>query len=167
MANTPTHVIHTFPPVYDKHSKILILGTFPSVKSREGDFYYHHPQNRFWKLLSRLFKEELPQSIPEKKQMLLTHQTALWDVVKSCDIVGSSDASIRNILPNDLSVILERCRIEQIFTNGNKAQELYMQLCYPKTGRESIRLPSTSPANAAYSLDQLVNIWGSALSAYI
>ncbi len=165
--NTASHVVHTFSPVYDQHSKILILGTFPSVKSREGEFYYHHPQNRFWKVLSRLFEEELPQTIPEKKQMLYRHGTAVWDVVKSCDIVGSSDASIRNMQPNDLSVILEQCGILQIFTNGNKAQELYMQLCYPKTGRESIRLPSTSPANAAFSLDRLVDIWGAALSSYI
>ena len=99
--------------------------------------------------------------------MLYRHGTAVWDVVKSCDIVGSSDASIRNMQPNDLSVILEQCGILQIFTNGNKAQELYMQLCYPKTGRESIRLPSTSPANAAFSLDRLVDIWGDALSNYI
>ncbi len=161
MNTTPTRVNHTFPPIYDQNSKILILGTFPSVKSREGDFYYHHPQNRFWKVLSRIFEMDVPQTIEDKKKMLLENNTAIWDVIASCEIIGSSDASIKNIVPADISVVLENSPIERIYANGNKAYELYMKHCFPTTGREIIKLPSTSPANAVFSLDKLVSIWGS------
>lgn len=159
MHSTPIHVTHTFAPVYNKQSKILILGTFPSVKSREGDFYYHHPQNRFWKVLSRLFETDLPLTIPAKKQMLLDHHTAIWDVIKSCDIIGSSDASIRNMQPNNISKILDNSSVKRLYANGTKAYELYMRYCYPKSKLEIVKLPSTSPANATYSLDRLVEVW--------
>lgn len=159
MKAVSTRVNHTFSPIYDENSRILILGTFPSVKSREGDFYYHHPQNRFWKVLSRIFGVEVPETIEDKKMMLLEHKTAIWDVIASCEITGSSDASIKNIVPADISMILNHCSIEKIYANGNKAYELYMKHCFPSTGREIIKLPSTSPANAAFSLDKLTNIW--------
>lgn len=159
MSNTPKHVTHTFSPIYDRNSKILILGTFPSVKSREGDFYYHHPQNRFWKILSRIFGVDVPQTIEDKKEMLLKNQTAIWDVIASCEITGSSDSSIKNVIPADIERVLKNSSIEKIYANGNKAYELYMKYCFPDTGREIIKLPSTSPANAAFSLDKLIEIW--------
>lgn len=159
MSLTPTRVTHTFSPVYDQNSKILILGTFPSVKSREGNFYYHHPQNRFWKVLSRIFGVALPQTVEEKKAMLLTNRTAVWDVIASCEITGSSDSSIKNVVPADIRQVLNTSSIEQIYANGNKAYELYMKYCFPDTGREIIQLPSTSPANAAFSLDKLTAVW--------
>ncbi len=153
-------VIHEIEPVYDNNSRILILGTFPSVKSREGGFYYHHPQNRFWSVLANLVKEpKTPVSIPEKKEFLLRSHIAVWDVVKSCDIVGSSDSSIRNVIPNDLSRILSHAPIRTIFANGNKAHELYKKYCMKETGRAALKLPSTSPANAAFQLEKLISCW--------
>ena len=150
---------HLIEPVYNEDSKILILGSFPSVKSREAMFFYHHPQNRFWKVLSGLFGEETPETIPERKQFLLGHNIALWDVIASCEITGSSDSSIRNVVPNDLSRILGAAQIRQIYTNGGTAYKLYQKYLYPVTGRTAIRLPSTSPANAASSLEALIEQW--------
>lgn len=151
---------HTFEPVFDENSKILILGSLPSVKSRENQFYYGHPQNRFWRLLAVLFDSEVPATIQEKKAFLLCHHIALWDVIAQCDILGSSDSSIRNVIPNDMSVILKHASIHRIYVNGNKAYELYEKYCYPACGRKAVRLPSTSPANAAYGMEKLKEAWG-------
>lgn len=153
------HVVHPIPPVYDEHSRILILGSFPSVKSREIQFFYGHPQNRFWPLLARLKQEEVPKNIPEKRAFLLRNQIAVWDVIQSCDITGSSDSSIKNAVPNDLSPILNTAKITAIYTNGGVSHKLYAKYLFPTTGISAIRLPSTSPANAAYSLERLFQDW--------
>ena len=135
-----THVKHTFLPVYNEESRILILGSFPSVKSRENQFYYGHPQNRFWKVIAGIFKEPLPQTIDEKKDLLLRHRIAVWDVIDSCDIVGSSDSSIRNVVPNDMDLILSNAKIQGIFANGGKAHQLFVKYCnkegMPPRGKE-------------------------------
>ena len=156
---THTRQSHEFLPVYDKDSKILILGSFPSVKSREIHFYYGHPQNRFWKLLARLLDCPVPVSIEEKKSMLQTHHIALWDVIDSCEIIGSSDSSIKNVTPSDVPMILQNSQITHVFANGATAGKLYRKYLQEKTGIEAIVLPSTSPANAAYSLDRLAESW--------
>ncbi len=153
------YVTHTFEPVCDEKSRILILGTFPSVKSRENAFYYGHPQNRFWKVLAALLDENIPSSIEEKKKMLLKHGIAIWDVISSCDIEGSSDSSIRNVTANDIAGLLAASRIEKIYGNGDKACRLYDKFCKEKTKKEIIRLPSTSPANAAFSMEKLLRSW--------
>lgn len=153
------HIVHSFEPVYDKDSEILILGTLPSVKSRENNFYYGHKQNRFWKVLATLLKEPVPDTIEEKKAMLLAHRIALWDVIQSCDIKGSSDSSIKNVQPTDIGMILEKTNITRIYANGNKAGQLYKRYQFPVTGREATVLPSTSPANAAWSLERLCEAW--------
>lgn len=153
------HIVHSFEPVYDKASEILILGTLPSVKSRENNFYYGHKQNRFWKVLATLLKEPVPDTIEEKKAMLLARRIALWDVIQSCDIKGSSDSSIKNVQPTDIGMILEKTNITRIYANGNKAGQLYQRYQYPATGRKATVLPSTSPANAAWSLERLCKAW--------
>ena len=153
------HITHEFEPIFDERSRILILGTLPSVKSREGQFYYHHPQNRFWKVLAKICKTEPPATIAEKKAMLLEHGIAIWDVVQSCDIIGSSDSSIKNVTPADLSVILRQASVKTIFLNGGKAWDLYQKYCAGMTELPSVKLPSTSPANAAWSLEKLVTVW--------
>lgn len=159
MSKDYQHVEHSFQPVFDEHSRILILGTLPSVKSRENNFYYGHPQNRFWKVLASVMEEDVPQSIDEKKAFLLRNHIAIWDVIASCDIIGSSDSSIRNVVPTDLQVILQHAEIKQIYANGQKAQDLYQKYSYPTSGKEIIRLPSTSPANAAFGMDRLLKHW--------
>jgi hypoxanthine-DNA glycosylase len=155
-----TSMIHTFEPVYNEYSKILILGTFPSVKSRELSFYYQHPQNRFWKVISALAVWPTPVTIEEQKTMLLENHIAVWDVIYSCDINGSSDSSIKNVVPNDIRSLLNKSDIATIYANGGKAFELYNRYCYQKTNKEITKLPSTSPANASYSLEKLVACWG-------
>lgn len=150
---------HTFDPVFNKESRVLILGSFPSVKSREIAFYYGNPQNRFWKVLEAIYNEEISNDIEDKKSFLLKHQIALWDVIESCDIKGSSDSSIKDVIPNDLNKILKEAEIKKIYVNGNKAYDLYMQYCYKDYNREVFKLPSTSPANATYSLEKLIEIW--------
>lgn len=150
---------HNFEPVCDEHSRILILGTFPSVKSRETNFYYGHPQNRFWRLVAELTDEQLPVTIPEKKALLLRHGIAIWDVIAACEIDGSSDSSIRNVVPNDMNRILNLAPIQAIYANGGKAYELYTKYCLPQTGREAVKLPSTSPANAAWTMEKLKTAW--------
>ena len=152
-------VTHPIPPLFDASSRILILGSFPSVKSREGLFFYHHPQNRFWKVLAGVLEEPVPGSIEEKKIFLLKHRIALWDVIASCTIEGSSDSTIKNVVPNDLSGILSAADISRIFCNGGASFQYYKKYQAPRTGRAAVRLPSTSPANAAWSLDRLIREW--------
>lgn len=152
-------MIHNIDPVYDSHSEILILGSFPSVKSREQQFFYGHKQNRFWRVMARVLDCAVPEDITQKRDMLLSHHVALWDVIASCEITGSSDASIRNVRPNDLSQILSQADIRAIYANGSKAYQLYQKYIYPVNGREVKLLPSTSPANAGYSLERLVEAW--------
>lgn len=154
---------HNFEPVFDAQSEILILGSLPSVKSRENHFYYGHPQNRFWKLVAALCQEDIPQTIEEKKNLLFHHKIALWDVIAKCDIIGSSDSSIKNVIPNDMKQILDHAPIRQIYANGGKAYELYMRYCYPDCQRDIIKLPSTSPANAAFSMERLLEAWEDAV----
>ena len=156
---TYTHVSHDFEPVFDENSKVLILGTFPSVKSRENQFYYGHPQNRFWKVIAVLTESEVPQTIEEKKKLLLEHGIAIWDVIESCDIIGSSDSSIKNVVPADIERVVANSKIQNIYANGGTAKKLYEKYSQKKTGREIIGLPSTSPANAAYSLERLLECW--------
>lgn len=155
-----TRVKHSFDPVYDADCRLLILGSFPSVKSREENFYYGHPQNRFWKLMARLLKEPLPVSVEEKKTMLLKHHIALWDVVSECDIHGSSDGSIRNVIPTNLNHVLREADIQTIIANGTTAYTLYHTYCEEHTGRTAVKCPSTSPANAVFTLDRLEDAWG-------
>ncbi|HJA94513.1 MAG TPA: DNA-deoxyinosine glycosylase [Candidatus Eisenbergiella merdipullorum] len=152
-------VVHEFGPVYDADSEILILGTFPSVKSREQHFYYGHPQNRFWKVIAALTRSEIPETIAEKKKMLLKNGIAVWDVVASCEITGSSDSSIRNVKANDIAGLLQKTHIRAVYANGGTAFRLYEKYCLQDTGLEAVRLPSTSPANAAWSLPRLVEAW--------
>ncbi|MFR6514401.1 G/U mismatch-specific DNA glycosylase [uncultured Clostridium sp.] len=156
---TYTHVSHDFEPVFDENSKVLILGTFPSVKSRENQFYYGHPQNRFWKVIAGLTESKVPQTIEEKKKLLLEHGIAIWDVIESCDIIGSSDSSIKNVVPADIERVVANSKIQNIYANGGTAKKLYEKYSQKKTGREIIGLPSTSPANAAYSLERLLECW--------
>lgn len=149
-------ITHEFGPFYKNNSKVLILGSIPSRKSREEGFYYAHPQNRFWKTLSFVYNEDIPQTIVEKKLFLERHYIALWDVINSCDIYGSSDASIKNVIPNDLSIILDNSNIEAIFTTGRKSFNLYNKYCKDKTNMDAIYLPSTSPANCRKGIDELL-----------
>lgn len=152
-------VKHPIQPVYDKNSKILILGSFPSVKSREQLFFYGHPQNRFWRVLSEIFEAPIPKTVEEKRSLLLSSKIALWDVIASCEITGSSDTSIKKVVPNDLSKILDCADIERIFLNGKTAEKYYNKFFRDTINIEAICLPSTSPANAIYSLDRLLESW--------
>ena len=145
---------HNIPPVYDSESHILILGSFPSVKSREEGFFYGHKQNRFWRVLSALLCEPLPLTVNEKKAMLHKHHIALWDVIASCEISGSSDNSIKAVIPNDIQAILKECPNIKIFVNGKTAECYYKKYMLKATGREALTLPSTSPANAAWSFEK-------------
>ncbi len=152
-------ICHPFPPIYDGNSRILILGSFPSVKSREQLFFYGHPQNRFWRVTAAVYGSEAPGTIPEKKEFLLSHGIALWDVIASCEITGSSDSSIKNVAVNDLSPIFAASDIKRIFVNGQTAKRFYDRYTKPLVGREAAVLPSTSPANAAWTFDKLVTAW--------
>ncbi len=157
------HQVHPFGPVCDEHSKILILGSFPSVKSRENGFFYGHPQNRFWKVLAAVTGKAVPQTVEEKRTFLLESGIAVWDVIASCDIAGSSDASIVHAQPTDLRRLLAACPIERIYANGTTAKRLYDSYQRAQCGRDCILLPSTSPANAAWSLERLVERWAELL----
>ncbi len=157
---------HPIAPIYDNNSKILILGSFPSQKSREQMFFYGHPQNRFWRVLSAVLGDKTPNTVDEKRQFLLSHGIAVWDVIASCDIVGSSDSSIKNVVPNNLGKILSCADIKAIFVNGKTAEKYYNKYIRDKIDREAICLPSTSPANAAYSVERLILEWG-IISKYI
>ena len=152
-------ITHPIEPIYNQKSKILILGSFPFVKSREEGFFYGHPQNRFWKVLAAIFNENIPQTIHEKKEFLLNNKVAVWDVIHSCEITGSSDSSIKNVEVNDLTRILNTADIKQIFVNGKKAYSLYNKYMKQIVIKEAICLPSTSPANAAWNIDRLVEAW--------
>lgn len=150
---------HPIPPLYDRSCRTLILGSFPSVASRAGQFYYHHPRNRFWQVMAAVLGEPCPETVPQKRSLLLGHGIALWDVVAQCEIHASDDASIRDVQPNDLSVILQAAPIERIFCNGNRAYTLYRRLLASKTGIPAVCLPSTSPANAAWTPARLIDAW--------
>lgn len=152
-------IIHPIPPLFREDARILILGSFPSVKSREAAFFYGHPQNRFWRVLAEVFEDAVPADVPQKKAFLLRHQVAVWDVIHSCTIRGSSDASIRDVVPNDLTRILDHAQIRQIYVNGRTAEKMYKKYIEPSIGRSAICLPSTSPANAAWSLERLTDAW--------
>lgn len=154
-----THVFHTFEPIYNTQSKVLILGSLPSVKSREQNFYYGHPQNRFWKVMARVCNENVPATIEEKKEFLLRNHIAVWDVIGECDIIGSSDSSIKNVTPNDMKRILSCGNIEKICANGDKAYKLFMKYCKEENQPPVVKLPSTSPANAAWGLERLCEAW--------
>ncbi|MBR3595536.1 MAG: DNA-deoxyinosine glycosylase [Clostridia bacterium] len=151
---------HPFPPLCDKNSKLLILGSFPSVKSREQMFFYGHPQNRFWKVVSAVMGTDTPVTIEEKINFLYLNHIAIWDVIASCDITGSSDSSIKNVIANELTEILENADIRQIFVNGKTAEKYYNKYIRDTIDRTAICLPSTSPANAGWSVDRLVEAWG-------
>ncbi|MBR3754152.1 MAG: DNA-deoxyinosine glycosylase [Clostridia bacterium] len=150
---------HPFPPLYDENSKVLILGSFPSVKSREEMFFYGHPQNRFWKVIATVCNTDTPVTVEEKKKLLHENHIALWDVISSCDVTGSSDSSIKNVKANDLTVILESADIKQIFVNGKTAEKYYNKYIRDTIGREAVCLPSTSPANAGWKLERLIEAW--------
>ena len=152
-------IIHPIEPVYNENSKILILGSFPSVKSREQGFFYGHPQNRFWKVLVCVFNTEAPTTIEDKKRFLLENNIAVWDVIHSCEIEGSSDSSIKNAIPNDINKIINESNIKCVFTNGKTADKLYIKYIEKETNIKAICLPSTSPANAAWSLEKLTDFW--------
>ena len=154
-----TRLVHPFPPVCDGSSKVLILGSFPSVASREASFYYGHKRNRFWKVLEGIFGCAVPPDVEGKRRFLLSHGIALWDSIGSCTIVGSSDASIRDAAPNDIPALLASCPIEHIFCNGRASHACYEKYVFPLTGIHAEALPSTSPANAQKSLDELIEAW--------
>jgi hypoxanthine-DNA glycosylase len=152
-------ITHPIPPVYDKDSRILILGSFPSVKSREAMFFYGHPRNRFWQVVASVFGEDVPMTVPDRKAFLLRNHIAAWDVIASCRIKGSSDASITDVTPNDLRPILETARIGRIYVNGKTAEKMFLRYTEPLIGEKCVCLPSTSPANAAWNIEKLVKAW--------
>ena len=156
-------LVHPFPPTWDEHSEILILGSFPSVKSREMAYFYGHPQNRFWRIVAALYEDDIPLTVEERRAFLLRHHIALWDVIASCTIVGSSDSSIRDAVPNDIRPILAGAPIHSIYTNGQTSFRLYRTYILPEIGRDAVCLPSTSPANAAWSFDRLLSVWSAIL----
>lgn len=162
-----TKQTHPFPPLYDAHSRVLILGSFPSVKSREAAFFYAHPQNRFWRVLAALFGTDAPRTIEEKTALVLRNRIALWDVIGRCEIAGSSDASITGAVANDLRPILEAADIRAIFCNGGASYRYYQKLCEQRLGREALQLPSTSPANAQWTPEKLVEAWGARIMPYL
>ena len=157
--NEPMAIVHPIPPTYDASSRILVLGSFPSPKSRESGYFYGHPQNRFWRVAAALFDEQVPATVEEKHALLVKHHIAAWDVIHSCMIRGASDSSITDVVVNDLTPILEKADIRQIFVNGKTAYRYYVKYTQPLTGREAVCLPSTSPANAAWSLERLIEAW--------
>ena len=157
--NEYTNVTHGFPPFYSESSKLLILGSFPSVKSREDGFFYGHPQNRFWKMLAAVYGEALPTDITQKKALLERHNIAIYDVIYSCDIVGSSD----NVIPANLSEIIGNSQVERIILNGKTAEKFFRKYQDSSLFDMAAVMPSTSPANAAFSLQRLIEVWGEAL----
>lgn len=158
-AKNKTHEKHEFSPVFDENSRVLVLGSFPSVKSREYGFYYGHPQNRFWKVVAAVTESPVPETVEEKKQLLLSHKIAVWDVIDSCDIAGSSDSSISNVVPANINRVLKKSKIRRIYANGTTAKKLYDTYQREACGMEIALLPSTSPANAVWTLAKLVDAW--------
>ena len=158
------HISHGFDPVFDGCSRVLVLGSFPSVLSRANDFYYGNPRNRFWRVVAACVGDPVPQTIPEKRELLLSHGIALWDVVASCDVAGSNDASIKNVVPADVARVTGAAPIERVLCNGATAGRLYHRYLERVAGMEARVLPSTSPANAAWSLERLVEAWREPLS---
>ena len=152
-------ISHPIPPLYDENSKILILGSFPSVKSRETEFFYGHAQNRFWRVLAAVLEKSLPETVPQKRAMLLESKIAVWDVIAKCEIEGSADSTIKNVVPNDISLILNSADIKQIFVNGKTAEKYYNKYIRDVIKRDCVCLPSTSPANAAWNIHRLVEKW--------
>lgn len=152
-------IIHPIPPLFNENSETLILGSFPSVKSREAAFFYGHPQNRFWSVIAAVLGEEKPLTVEEKKKLVLENKLALWDVIASCEIEGSADSTIKDVTANDLSVIINNSKVKRIFVNGKTAEKYYIKYTFPKTGIKAVCLPSTSPANAAWSIERLVEAW--------
>ena len=150
---------HGIPPVYDEFSKVLVLGSFPSVKSREAGFFYGNPQNRLWRVLAAVFSQDVPEMADGKKLFLLRNGIAMWDCIAECTIDGSADSSIKDVVPNDITIITELCPDIRIFLNGRMAERCFYKYIFPKIGIEAHTLPSTSPANAAYSLDRLIEAW--------
>ena len=152
-------IVHPIPPLFNENSKTLILGSFPSVKSREAAFFYGHPQNRFWSVLAMVYGVPKPETVEEKKKLVLDNNLALWDVIAQCEIVGSSDSSISDVTANDLSVIINNSKVDKIFVNGKTAEKYYKKYTYSKTGITAVCLPSTSPANATWNIEKLVEKW--------
>ena len=152
-------VTHNIPPLFDKNSRVLLLGSMPSPKSRETRFFYGHPQNRFWRVLAAVFRTPLPQTIDETRALCLRHHVALWDTIAQCDIKGASDSSIKNVIPNDINSLLKQTNITRIFATGGKSAALYRKWIEPQTHMPIIQLPSTSPANAAWSLERLIEAY--------
>ncbi|MDO5143568.1 MAG: DNA-deoxyinosine glycosylase [bacterium] len=156
-------LVHPFPPLVDSESRVLILGSFPSVKSREQQFFYGHPQNRFWRMLAAVCGEDTPATIEEKTALVLSHHFALWDSIGSCTITGSSDASVRNVVPADIRLVLDHAPIQRILCNGALSGRMYHRYLEPLTGMPALVMPSTSPANASWSLQRLIDCWRPAL----
>lgn len=152
-------IVHPIEPIFDADSKVLILGSFPSVKSREKGFFYGHVQNRFWKVLAGVFDDRVPIDIEQKKELLIKNKIALWDVIKSCEIEGSSDSSIKNVVVNDFDLIFQTADIKKIYVNGKMANKLYEKHLKENIGKNAVCLPSTSPANAAWNLERLISAW--------
>ena len=159
MALERERVSHEFPAVYDRESRVLLLGSIPSPKSREVGFYYGHPQNRFWKVLAAVLGEDAPATIPQKKAMLKKHHVALWDVLESCTIVGASDTSIEDVVPNKISGLVKASKVSRIFCTGATAYRLYQKYCAAEVGIDAVKLPSTSPANCAVSMEKLIEAY--------
>ena len=157
-------IVHPISALYNENSKTLILGSFPSVKSREAEFFYGHPQNRFWKVMAKLCDSDVPKTIDEKTKLILDNHFALWDVIHSCDITGSADSSIKNVVPNDISEIIENSQIDRIFVNGKKSESLYKKYIENNIGIKAVCLPSTSPANASWNEDRLFKYWQEKIS---
>ncbi len=153
-------IVHPIPPLYTSDSEILILGSFPSVKSREESFFYGHPQNRFWRVLSAVFNCPIPNTVEEKTEFIKSNRLALWDVIGSCEIIGSSDVSIKNVVPNNLKEIIDNSNVSRIFVNGKTAEKYYIKYIEKEIGIKAVALPSSSPANASYSLERLCEEWG-------
>ena len=154
-----SHIVHPFGPLYNEESEILILGSLPSVKSREANFFYGHPRNRYWPLIAKLFDEPEPKTIREKKALALKHHIAMWDAIYSCDIKGSSDSSIKNVIPTDLLQIVENSRVTRVFCNGKTSAKYYHKYQEKILGIPAVTLPSTSPANAAWGMERLMEEW--------
>ena len=162
-----SRIVHPFDPLYSENSRVLILGSFPSVKSREQQFYYGHPQNRFWRVIAAIFEQEPPSTMEEKRALILNNGLALWDSIARCSIEGSSDASIEDVVPNDLTPIFVTAEIRQVFCNGKKSWEMYHHYIEPLSGRPAVCLPSTSPANASWSAERLMQAWRQSIMPYL